>query len=281
MTLTERTDALPERPDEIFASTAPYYARFRPGYPPEVFTELVRRFAIDRTSRVLDLGCGPGHLTFGLAASAGAVVAVDPSPEMLEEGRRIAAERRIDNIDWRIGDSTGLASYGADQFHLVTMGASFHWMDRDATLAQLDRMVVAGGGVVVASGGHEASPEPAWWHETIREVRTAWLGPERRAGSGTYQHPPERHEVVLARSPFSEVATLAFHWRLERSLEELIGAQFSYSYSAPALFGDRKDEFADELRSRLRDAGHDGVVCEMMVTEVLIGTRPGEAATRR
>lgn len=42
-------------PTELFASTAPYYARYRSGYPPELFTELVDRFGLDGTQTVLDL----------------------------------------------------------------------------------------------------------------------------------------------------------------------------------------------------------------------------------
>ncbi|MGW1643240.1 class I SAM-dependent methyltransferase, partial [Streptomyces lavendulae] len=83
----------------------PYYARFRPAYDHRLFTLLATRFALDGTQRVLDLGAGTGALTLPLAALVREVVAVDPEPDMLAEGRRLAAETGVDGIDWRQGDS--------------------------------------------------------------------------------------------------------------------------------------------------------------------------------
>ncbi|MCX5163710.1 hypothetical protein OOK39_31250 [Streptomyces sp. NBC_00264] len=43
--------------------------------------------------------------------------------------------------------------------------------------------------------------EPPAWLDVVVEVRTRYLGAERRAESGTHTHPKE----VLARSPFSRI----------------------------------------------------------------------------
>jgi SAM-dependent methyltransferase len=266
---------MPNRPEELFAGTAPYYARYRPGYPPELFTALAARFSL-ATGRVLDLGCGTGQISLALAPRAAAVVGVDPSAEMLAEAAALAEQRGLANVEFRLGDSATLGDLGLGAFDLVTMGASFHWMDRDATLALLDRMVTARGGVVVAGGGTPAVEPP--WEPVIREVRAAWLGPQRRAGSGTYSHPKERHETVLARSAFPVVERLEFHQRVERTLDMLVGLQFSYSYSAPALLGADRPGFEQDLRRRLAEVQPDGVFAEDIRTEVLVATRGSGAA---
>lgn len=263
------------QPDELFRSTAPYYARFRPGYPPEFFAYLRDRFGLDGTQRALDLGCGTGQIAIPLAADVGEVIAVDPEPSMLEEGRKLAAERGVGNIDWRLGDSSQVADMGLGNLRLVTMGASFHWMDRHDVLRVLDRLVEADGGVVVTSGGaSEASASPPW-EEAITQVRTKWLGPERRAGSGTYTHPEQRHEEVLRESPFGQVEIVSWTWELERDLDGIVGLQFSYSYSAPALLGDSKDAYEADLRQALKAANPSGRFTQVIRTEAIIGTRPG------
>nr|MDT0665574.1 SAM-dependent methyltransferase [Micromonospora sp. DSM 115978] len=61
---------------ELFAETAWYYARFRPGYPQAFVDDVVRRFRLDGTGRVLDLGCGTGQMAFPLARHVGEVVGV-------------------------------------------------------------------------------------------------------------------------------------------------------------------------------------------------------------
>src|SRR6202789_1295876 len=49
-------------------------------------------------ARVLDLGCGAGHLSFAAAPFAEALVAYDLSPEMIEIVDREARQRKHDNI---------------------------------------------------------------------------------------------------------------------------------------------------------------------------------------
>lgn len=188
--------------EELFASTVPYYAAHRPRYAPEFYALLTSRFGLDGTQRALDLGAGPGIIALDLAPRVGTVIAVDPEKGMLEQGRRLAAEQGITNIDWREGDSTTLPAMGFEPLLLTVMGAAYHWMDRARVARDLDQIIEPGGAVVLASG----DLEPAPWRQVVDEVRTRYLGPERRAGSGTYSHPKERHQDVLARSPFSQDA---------------------------------------------------------------------------
>src|ERR1700722_20149602 len=49
-------------------------------------------------ARVLDLGCGGGHVSFRVAKLAGEVVAYDLSQDMLDEVARQAAARGLHNI---------------------------------------------------------------------------------------------------------------------------------------------------------------------------------------
>jgi ubiquinone/menaquinone biosynthesis C-methylase UbiE len=265
---------LRHQPDELFRSTAPYYARYRPGYPTEMFTYLVERFRLDGTQRILDLGCGTGQIAIPLAGHAAEVVAVDPEPAMVDEGRRLAAERSVHNIQWRRGDSYRLEALNLPTLDVVTMGASFHWMDRHAVLRILDRLVLPNGGVVVASGGTPGSGTPPPWDELIGAVRAKWLGPHRRAGSGTYTHPAERHEDVLRQSPFSHLATMGWTREISRDLDSLVCSQFSYSYSAPVLLGENMGAFEADLRRVLMESYPCGIFTETVRTEVIIATRP-------
>jgi ubiquinone/menaquinone biosynthesis C-methylase UbiE len=85
------------------------------------------------------------------------VLGIDPEPEML----RLAERDAPANVRFLEGSSYGL---GPDlgMFRLVTMGRSFHWMDRVDTLRRLDRMIEPGGAVALFGDKHPELPENAW-----------------------------------------------------------------------------------------------------------------------
>lgn len=62
------------------------------------------------------------------------------------------------------------------------------------------------------------------------------------------REPAKGHSTILARSPFSHVDTLRWARMIPRTLDEVIGLQFSFSYSTPAPLGDHIAEFEADLR---------------------------------
>ncbi|HEX7741664.1 MAG TPA: class I SAM-dependent methyltransferase, partial [Sphingobium sp.] len=55
------------------------------------------------TARVLDLGCGGGHVSFAMAPEVSEVVAYDLSQDMLTAVTRVAVERGFDNLRTECG----------------------------------------------------------------------------------------------------------------------------------------------------------------------------------
>ena len=185
----------------LFRGVASFYARFRAGYPQALFDHLIAVFELDATTLVVDAGTGTGQLAIPLAARGVPVLAFDPEPEMLAEARaRAVAARPPGRIAFVEGRAEDLLELAPPPVRLVAFGASFHWTDRDRVLALCDQLVEPRGGVAVISGGPAVTPA---WSRVVDEVVATFLGPRRRAGDGFYEHPPERHEQVLARSALS------------------------------------------------------------------------------
>jgi ubiquinone/menaquinone biosynthesis C-methylase UbiE len=59
--------------------------------------------SIDGGDRVLDVGCGPGSITVGLAKVAGHVIGIDVDDDEFAEARAWAAEHGISNVEFREG----------------------------------------------------------------------------------------------------------------------------------------------------------------------------------
>ena len=97
------------------------------------------------TERVLDLGCGAGHTALAFAPRVAEVVAVDLAEAMLAEGRRLASERGIPNVDFRLGDVEQLALPDSS-FEVVTSRFSaHHYPAPTRALAEVVRVLRPGG----------------------------------------------------------------------------------------------------------------------------------------
>ena len=263
-------------PTELFKGTAWYYARYRRPYPHQLIRFLIRAARLTTSSRVLDLGSGPGNLSIPLSRYVRQVVAVDPDSDMLAEGRRLARDKEATNVQWQLGSSYDLSKLDVGRVDAATIGQAFHWMDREQTLRDLDHIVNPEGSVAVVGGPKRTGREPPW-ASVIEQAVGKWLGEERRAGSTIYQHPTERFEDTLRQSTFSSVTIRRFRWRVDSGIDEVIGLLFSTSYSSPALLGEMKEGFERELRSELARIQPGGRFAETVQAEVFIARRPQSA----
>ena len=95
--------------------------------------------------RILDLGCGDGHLSLKIAGCGAVVVGVDASPEQV-------AAARAAGVDAHVVDGQSLA-YDAE-FDAVFSNAALHWMlDPDAVIDGVWRALKPGGRFVGEMGG--------------------------------------------------------------------------------------------------------------------------------
>lgn len=101
------------------------------------------------TARILDVGCGAGHLSFALAPAVGAVVALDPAPAMLATVRQAAASRGLPQIETIEGSADALP-FAAASFDLVcTRYSAHHWFDLPGALGEMRRVVKPDGFMLV------------------------------------------------------------------------------------------------------------------------------------
>ena len=260
------------RYSDAFKGTAYYYSRYRPPYPEEFFDLIRNAFRLDGRGRLLDLGCGTGHIAVPLSRHFEETVGMDPEPEMLAEAERVIAEAGADRVQLvRGGSSDLLRLIGIlGTFRLVTMGSSFHWMAREATLEVLSRMVEPGGGIVIASAGSLWSAGEPWCRE-VKAIVQRWLGEQRRAGSATFSGLVERHEDIIDRSSFGPCETHIIRYRQAWTVDTVIGYLYSTSFCSPTVLGDNRQAFEQDLRNTLTRLEPSGRFIEDVTLEVHLG----------
>jgi len=254
-----------------FESTIPYYARYRLGYPTRLIERVIALVGLKPGDAVLDLGTGPGLLAIPFAAAGFRVTAADPEPAMLKAAEQAASDVGV-NLELWLGGSSELTP-GMGPYRLVTMGRSFHWMDRARTLAMLDQLISPDGAIALF---HDDAPKTAEnaWREVLREV-------ENRHGRGAephvaaFQAPEYRtHASYLLDSAFCVLDGLSVVIRHSITVDEIVGRAFSMSTCSREKLGERAATFETELRSALGERSPSGRFIEIAELVAIVATRP-------
>lgn len=269
----------------IYAGAAAHYRVGRPPYSPQLEAVLAEELGLDGTGRLLDGGCGPGILTVRLAHLFEEAVGLDPDPDMLAEAGRVARERGIGNIRWVHARAEDLPEAAPGPYRAVTFGLSLHWTDEARVAEAVYDMLEPGGGLALIVHTVEGRPtppspgRPPIPHAEIEELVQKYLGPSRRAGQGAAPVRTHRFEDVLVRTRFGEPQAIFVPGipDLLRDGESVLSGYFSFSWSAPHLFGDRVEEFAADVRELLASRSPDGLFWDWPGdTEVILARKPGE-----
>lgn len=164
--------------------------------------------AIDPGDRLLDAGCGAGHLAAELVERGATVVGLDASLEMLGYARQ-----RVPDAGFVAADLGSPLPFGAGTFDGVASSLAFHYVaDWRALFAEL-RRVLAPGGWVVCSIQHP--------HADFEEYDDAGNYHERERVSATWDVFGREVAVPAYRRPLSAMLEPALEagFRLDRILE--------------------------------------------------------------
>ncbi|MFJ6215130.1 class I SAM-dependent methyltransferase [Streptomyces sp. NPDC092296] len=246
----------------LFRGSAGFYERGRLPYADALGATLRDELGLDGRGTVADLGCGPGTLARTLAGYVQRVIAVDPDPDMVANGRALSVAA---NITWRTTTAED-ATFAPGELDAVVLAQSFHWMDRERVAAQLRTALRPGGHVVLVADvktppaaqppGTVPVPDAA-----LNALIAEYLGSQRRAGRSVLPDgTPSGEEEILARAGFlgpKRVVVPATRV-LVRPVDDVVAEVYSKSFSAPHLFGDRLSDFDARLRALLAEHAVDG-----------------------
>ena len=222
-----------------FETTAETYAAHREPYPAAFFAAAADALKLSGREALVDLGTGPGVLALGFAPYVQRILGVDPEPAMVAAARKAATQARVafPVLNARAED------LGADlgPFDVVTIGRALHWMEREPTLAALERISAPGAHILIC-GSSSSKVNP--WRAAYDAVVHAWS-----AGRGEEHR--RVHEHFFDGSRFARMADIRVEHAQEITAEALFERALTRSTTSPAVLGERVDAFKSELLAAL------------------------------
>jgi ubiquinone/menaquinone biosynthesis C-methylase UbiE len=207
---------------------------------------LVEALGIGLGERVLDVGCGTGHLAehiAGLVGSGGYVMGIDPLPLRIQ----LAKTKARANLAFQVGDAYDLGSLPDGSFDVILLNAVFHWLpQKTGPLLAFARLLRQGGRIGISTGlkGYRTP-----FHEIATAVlaEPAFARYPRPRESLTFRVDPEELRALFETTGFAptliDVRDSEQHYP---SPEALI------RYSEASSFGNFLGHLPPELKLRAR-----------------------------
>jgi SAM-dependent methyltransferase len=243
------------------------YHRVRPAYPNWVFDVLSSQCGLRPNAAVFEIGAGTGTATQQLLKFG-----VDPLVA-IEPDQRLADFLSANNPDAALTlvvapfEEAGL---GDARFDLGFSATAFHWLDEDAALAKIARLLRPGGwwAAVWNEFGDDRRPDP--FHEATKELLAGPTSPSAGNKGVTFAMDVDARLSALNRSSaFDRVEHQASQWTLV--LDAAQTTDLYSTYSNVNARSDRKAVLA-QLGRIARDQ-FQGKVVRNMVTSLYIARR--------
>jgi ubiquinone/menaquinone biosynthesis C-methylase UbiE len=192
---------------------------------------ITSRLRDQSSARLLDLGCGAGHLCFAASPHVGEVVAYDLSTEMIDIVADQAKRRDLRNVVTKKGRVEDLPFEGASFDWVCTRYSAHHWTDVQRALREARRVLKRGGGLIVIDTCAPINPILDTHLQAIELLRD---------GSHVRNYTPTEWESMLMEAGFVIGAQSA--WKLPLDFNAWVGRM-----KTPVLY-------IDAIRSLLRNA---------------------------
>ena len=237
------------------------YAHAKFHSSPEGLREVVELARPQLGDLALDVATGTGHVALALAPHVRRVYGLDLTREMLDQARRVTAERDLMNVEWVIGDAVRLP-FADETFDLYTVRAApHHFLDVDYFLHEAYRVLRPGRHAVFVDC---APPMPA--RDVLHEVE------KRRDPSHVMSRTVEEWVELLEHAGF--VVDSAIPRELDWDFEDWMRTM---AVPAPmvAELAEIVESAEGEARRQLRPERRDGRLWHAYWHALIRAERPG------
>lgn len=130
-----------QRESEQFNQMVDYYDKYRPGYPKEIVTAIIKKANLAAGDKLLEIGAGSGKATKQFSNFGFEIVCIDPGIDLVNIGNEKFKGQNIKFIASRFEDYSALPEY----FDVIFSAQAFHWVLQPIGYKKCAEMIKSGG----------------------------------------------------------------------------------------------------------------------------------------
>src|ERR687897_666170 len=213
----------------IFDGAALLYDEVRPGYPEDLFDDVVSLSGIPAGGGILEIGCGTGQATVPFGRRGYRILCVEPGENMAAVARRNLEV--YPNAEVRTGAFEAFSLRDA-AFDLAISATAFHWLDPAAAYPMVARALGDGGSLALFWNVHVHNDASEGFFEATqeiyaREAREIW--DHKYEGPPRHDEVPDRTDEIEGSGFFETVTRRDYRWDETYDAEGYIRVLSTYS----------------------------------------------------
>jgi SAM-dependent methyltransferase len=196
-----------------FDEAAALYDEVRPGYPEELFDDVVTLSGIPFEGRILEIGCGTGQATVPFARRGYSILCIE-----LGENLAALARRNLEGFPCTEVRTGAFEEWPLQEeaFDLAISATAFHWLDPAVAYPKVAGSLVPGGSISLFWNVHVHSDASEGFFEAAQKVyeREApeIVGPDDYKGLPRSDAIPDRTGEIQDTGLFGEVISRRYRW---------------------------------------------------------------------
>jgi SAM-dependent methyltransferase len=212
---------------ETFNSAAARYHAARPGYPEELFDDLIELVGLGSGSRILEIGPGTGKATEPLARRGLRIDGIELGRDLAAEARKVLAP--YSNVRIEVG-AFETFQFTPASYDLVMSATAFHWIEQPAGYRRVAEVLKPGGHFAEFRHHHVWGPHSATFFKAAQELYMRYdplTEPDQHL-----PHPDEIESLeaeILATGLFQNVQMRRYLLDVEHTPESY--AELKYTFS--------------------------------------------------
>ena len=138
----EYASRTPQSKADWYSPSVASYDNGRPDYPSTIISEVIEKTAINASSKLLEIGSGPGTATKAFAEIGCTIDCVEPNPYFVDMARQHFKSHPHIHIHQSTFEEY---HHGSPMVDVVLAATSFHWVAREVALAKSAEILKSSG----------------------------------------------------------------------------------------------------------------------------------------